>query len=491
MTWTIDFVEQQAPDPASMKAGYKQANAAKWRGLGTAKTEDRQVLWGEIRGSGSKAYRTQIDLNGPAFKCTCPSRKFPCKHGIGLGLVYAQSAHNFVEQNMPDWVEVWIKSRQVRAQKKIQSLESEKNETDYPNQSLITEEQEALQKKALAKAKRLESRIKKVTQGLLDLERRLQDLVRNGLASIKEPDEYWDQVGARLVDAQASALAKRVRTIPFEAQSPQEVLREIAYLHLVCQAWSQRENLSELELADLKAVIGFSVSQDALTQKEGLSDHWILLGIEKEQEQQLSVLKQWLYGIESGQLYLLLSYAFYNQPHPHYFKYSQILQAELCAYEGNVNQRACLKRHQVLNGDQRGTLEYSDLARSHDAILNPYHNDLRGFIPLDDLLTVHAKTLSLQPWASQRAYLIKNVLISKSEEGLFVYSVSASASASASASYSHEYTYLKIQLRPDALWQILAITGAKPAQYLALWNSQYHRLTLLSLIHCGQVYPLG
>jgi uncharacterized Zn finger protein len=25
-----------------------------------------------------------VDLSGPAFRCTCPSRKFPCKHGLAL-----------------------------------------------------------------------------------------------------------------------------------------------------------------------------------------------------------------------------------------------------------------------------------------------------------------------------------------------------------------------------------------------------------------------
>ena len=32
-------------------------------------------------------YRTVADLAGPASKCTCPSRKFPCKHALGLMLV--------------------------------------------------------------------------------------------------------------------------------------------------------------------------------------------------------------------------------------------------------------------------------------------------------------------------------------------------------------------------------------------------------------------
>jgi hypothetical protein len=31
--------------------------------------------------------KTRVDLNCPAFKCNCPSRKFSCKHGLGLYLL--------------------------------------------------------------------------------------------------------------------------------------------------------------------------------------------------------------------------------------------------------------------------------------------------------------------------------------------------------------------------------------------------------------------
>jgi len=47
-------------------------------------------MWGESQASGSKPYQVSIVLGGPAFKCTCPSRKFPCKHGIGLMLLAHQ-----------------------------------------------------------------------------------------------------------------------------------------------------------------------------------------------------------------------------------------------------------------------------------------------------------------------------------------------------------------------------------------------------------------
>src|SRR6476469_9727229 len=82
-TWTSDRIIALAPDPSSAKAGRELANPRKWVTLGL----NEAAIWGECQGSGSKPYRTQIDLIEPAFKCSCPSRKFPCKHALALFLL--------------------------------------------------------------------------------------------------------------------------------------------------------------------------------------------------------------------------------------------------------------------------------------------------------------------------------------------------------------------------------------------------------------------
>ena len=45
------------------------------------------------QGSAASPYQTGIDLSEPAFQCTCPSHKFPCKHGLGLFLLLAGLWH--------------------------------------------------------------------------------------------------------------------------------------------------------------------------------------------------------------------------------------------------------------------------------------------------------------------------------------------------------------------------------------------------------------
>jgi predicted signal transduction protein with EAL and GGDEF domain len=77
------------------------------------------AVWGECQGSGSKPYQTQVDVSGagPTFRCSCPSRKFPCKHGLALLLLQAQTPQTFTAAE-PAWVSEWRASRQERAEKK-------------------------------------------------------------------------------------------------------------------------------------------------------------------------------------------------------------------------------------------------------------------------------------------------------------------------------------------------------------------------------------
>ena len=85
MDWSAETVEGLAPDAASVTAARKLARPAPWSATGY----DERAVWGLCKGSGARPYQTQVDLSGPAYKCSCPSRKFPCKHALALLLLRA------------------------------------------------------------------------------------------------------------------------------------------------------------------------------------------------------------------------------------------------------------------------------------------------------------------------------------------------------------------------------------------------------------------
>ena len=110
---TEEQITQLAPDAASVKAGKGLANRTKWVLL---EHSDR-AIWGHCQGSGKTPYQTVVDTKNIAFKCSCPSRKFPCKHGLGLLFMYASHADLFKEAEEPDWVTAWLSKREEKAEK--------------------------------------------------------------------------------------------------------------------------------------------------------------------------------------------------------------------------------------------------------------------------------------------------------------------------------------------------------------------------------------
>ena len=74
-----------------------------------------RAVWGLCQGSGKQPYQTTVDLSGPAYKCSCPSRKFPCKHAVGLLLLWATGEVRPAEE--PEWVTAWVDQRAARAER--------------------------------------------------------------------------------------------------------------------------------------------------------------------------------------------------------------------------------------------------------------------------------------------------------------------------------------------------------------------------------------
>jgi len=92
-------VEALAPDQSALTAAAGLLKAAKWPVRGRAGDID----WGECQGSGANPYRVAADMAGGGAKCTCPSRKFPCRHGLALMLMCARNEADFTPAATPDW----------------------------------------------------------------------------------------------------------------------------------------------------------------------------------------------------------------------------------------------------------------------------------------------------------------------------------------------------------------------------------------------------
>src|SRR5437763_15128817 len=124
MNLTIEQVTALAPDASSAAAAKKLATPAAWRGLG----QSAAALWGECQGTA--LYQVRVALADLTSKCSCPSRKFPCKHAVGL-LLLAAAAPVTVSAK-PDWVAGWMTKRDER---KTPKAAGEKREVDAEAQA--------------------------------------------------------------------------------------------------------------------------------------------------------------------------------------------------------------------------------------------------------------------------------------------------------------------------------------------------------------------
>ncbi|WP_308168784.1 SWIM zinc finger family protein [Nonomuraea sp. NEAU-A123] len=117
--WSRDQVLALAPDASSQKAAQGVAAPGKWtlRGM----TDD--VLFGACKGSGATPYMACVDLSEPAYRCSCPSRKFPCKHALGLLLMWSADGVPAADA-LPPWAAEWVAQRTERAAKAAAKLEA-------------------------------------------------------------------------------------------------------------------------------------------------------------------------------------------------------------------------------------------------------------------------------------------------------------------------------------------------------------------------------
>ncbi len=290
--FTPDSVAALAPDASALAAGRKLASPSPWGGLG----RDGAALWGECKGSA--VYQVRVDLSDLATKCSCPSRKFPCKHALGLLLLAAASPANVPEGTAPQWVTEWLGKRAAAAEKK----ESRAAEPAKPVDEA-------------AQAKRAAKREERVAAGLDALDVWMEDLVRNGLAGLEaEGTRPFEAQAARLVDAQAPALAARVAALgglPGAGEGwPARLLGELGKAALLVHAYRRRDELETGLRSDVLARIGFATEVDAVRRSgEQVTDRWRVCGVLIDQSDRVRVQRAWLRGGRTGRWALVLSFA--------------------------------------------------------------------------------------------------------------------------------------------------------------------------------------
>lgn len=414
---------QFAPDDSAAQNARKLAKPGQWQHL---RIHDA-ILWGEIQGSA--VYRAAFDLDALSFKCSCPSRKQPCKHGLALVLSYAQSFALFEAAEPSGWVAEWLEKRQAAAEKKQAKAEEPAKPVD-----------------AAAQTKRVAAREKKVAAGLQELQLWLDDLARGGLAHARTlARSHFDHMAGRLVDAQAPGLAAAVQELSSAlrvAHWQQAATMALGRLALLAESYGRQDTLPDGLKADIRALTGWPVAQEDVLAAPPLADDWLVLAHRDEDLETGNgrYRRQWLWGRNSGRAALLLSFAFGNQNLAPPYPAGMTLPARLCFYPSATPQRA--------------------LVRDADTPTLPPLTAVNGYGSLEEALDAQAGLLAQNPLLAEIPWLLSGVTVRRDGNDWHL----------------RDREGRTAPLRVSDGWALLALSGGQPLQVFGEWDGRELRL---------------
>lgn len=165
-----------APNAAAAANGKKLSSGGSFIKLW--RSEDDTFYMGECKGSGKNPYTTSADFvaeDHPVYRCSCPSRQFPCKHCLGL-LYEIMSGKNFEICDIPEDI---LKKRDKLAAK---SAPPKAPEEMTPEEAAKAAKKKASAAKSANSAKK--KKLQKQLEGLDLVEKAVKELMSAGLGTM-------------------------------------------------------------------------------------------------------------------------------------------------------------------------------------------------------------------------------------------------------------------------------------------------------------------
>lgn len=159
---TEAYINSLAPNANAIKNGWGLVKKGKFQKL--AQTSDHTLLFGECAGSGKTPYYPSADFineESPVFRCTCPSRQFPCKHSLGLLYSFLEKGPFPHEEAPQDVIE-----KRTKLEKRNETKKEKASTPRKINKSALKKKLEAQQK------------------GLDILDVLIQRITRSGIAAV-------------------------------------------------------------------------------------------------------------------------------------------------------------------------------------------------------------------------------------------------------------------------------------------------------------------
>ena len=178
------ITEQQiiayAPNPNAVANARKISSGGGF--VSHMRSADDTFYMGECKGSGKSNYVVSADFveeASPVFRCSCPSRQFPCKHSLAL-LFEIFLKKEFGVGEIPEDI---LKKREKKAKKEAADEKGSGTEESEGKEASEEEAKKAARRQKAGKAAK-SKKIKKQLEGLEMTEDLVYGLMRSGLSTM-------------------------------------------------------------------------------------------------------------------------------------------------------------------------------------------------------------------------------------------------------------------------------------------------------------------
>ena len=306
-----------------------------------------------------------------------------------------------------------------------------------------TKSEEELAKAAAKKVATANKRIKRMQEGLQDLEVWMADILRQGLVSL-EKDAYsiCEAIAKRMQDAQLKGMANRLRELPlmigYQENWIEQTLAVFGEMYLFAQAFKRLDKLPEDFQTQLKMIGGINVKKEELDLNNAVKDNWLILGKMEGTDpvnDRLTFRRVWLWGSNTGRPALLLDFAFGGAGFQNHFAKGMSFEGEVVYYPGTLPIRC-----EVVN------------QKPSDTFITSFD----GNYSLSKLMDKYAMAISKNPWLLDYPCLISGVTPIMEDDKLFL--------------VDEDNIQIPVQNTKLIGWKLLAISGGKPIEIFGEWT---------------------
>ena len=215
------------------------------------------------------------------------------------------------------------------------------------------------------------SRIENMQSGANEVIVWLADIINNGITTLyNQPDDFWESISKRMVDAQLSGISNRLKHIRSAiAQEEEEyIIDAVSEIYILAKALTKINTLPEDMVLSLLKAGGYNITKKHLVNAELIKDEWLVLGVVHGEEDRIRFRRTWIQGQRTKFMGQILDYAWGKQDFMQNWLAGRTFMGDVRVYPGAYKLRVAIEAHTHTQQSVAAFAAYTDL----EAFLKAY-----------------------------------------------------------------------------------------------------------------------